>query len=346
MFDLEKLLRPNIAKLRPYSSARDEFYGSEGVFLDANENPYGTLNRYPDPYQRQLKQEISKLKDLPAESIFTGNGSDEAIDLLYRIFCRPGLDRALSFTPTYGMYKVSAAINDVEMIELPLNEAFDLDDQLVQQALSRQNLKLVFLCSPNNPTGNSLSRSSITSLLEKFPGIVVIDEAYADFNSEASWLEELSGYPNLVVLQTFSKAWGLAAARVGMAFASAEIISVFNKLKPPYNLSSLNQQAALAALSDKGRYEEQLQLIKSEKERLQKALSKLRLIRKIYASEANFLLVEVPDADRLYQRLLSQKLVVRNRNSQVRNCLRLSIGTPEENDKLIKALQNEESTFY
>lgn len=346
MFDLEKLLRPNIAKLRPYSSARDEFYGSEGVFLDANENPYGTLNRYPDPYQRQLKQEISKLKDLPAESIFAGNGSDEAIDLLYRIFCRPGIDRALSFTPTYGMYKVSAAINDVEMIELPLNEAFDLDDQLVQQALSQQNLKLVFLCSPNNPTGNSLSRSSITSLLEKFPGIVVIDEAYADFNSEASWLEELSGYPNLVVLQTFSKAWGLAAARVGMAFASAEIISVFNKLKPPYNLSSLNQQAALAALNDKKRYEEQLQLIKSEKERLQKALSKLRLIRKIYASEANFLLVEVPDADRLYQRLLSQKLVVRNRNSQVRNCLRLSIGTPEENDKLTKALQNEESTFY
>lgn len=346
MFDLKKLIRPNIAALRPYSSARDEFSGSEGVFLDANENPFGELNRYPDPYQRQLKEKLSELKGLPAANMFLGNGSDEVIDLLFRIFCRPGLDRALTFTPTYGMYRVSAGINDVELLELGLNKDFDLDEDLVTKALNQENLKLIFLCSPNNPTGNTLSRESVEKLIRAFKGLVIVDEAYADFCEEPSWKERLEEFPNLVVMQTLSKAWGLAAARVGMAFASTEIIGLLNKVKPPYNISGPNQVAALQALNDRENFQKRLGTIKREKARLLDELSALRLIRKIYPSSANFFLVDVANADRLYHRLLQQKIVLRNRSSQIENCLRITVGTPAENDKLIEALKNEESTFY
>lgn len=346
MFDLKKLIRPNIAALRPYSSARDEFSGCEGVFLDANENPFGELNRYPDPYQRQLKEKLSELKDSPAENIFLGNGSDEVIDLLFRIFCQPGIDRALTFAPTYGMYRVSAGINDVELLEPKLNEDFDLDAKPVKEALAQGNLKLIFLCSPNNPTGNTLSRESVEKLLRAFKGLVIVDEAYADFCEAPSWKERLKEFPNLVVMQTLSKAWGLAAARVGMAFASAEIIGLLNKVKPPYNISGPNQVAALQALNDWENFQKRLGTIKREKARLLDELSALRLIRKIYPSSANFILVEVAHADRLYHRLLQQKIVLRNRSSQIENCLRITVGTPAENDKLIEALKNEESTFY
>ncbi|OPC38084.1 histidinol-phosphate transaminase [Elizabethkingia miricola] len=336
-FNLENLVRPNILKLKPYSSARDEYKGSTGVFLDANENPFGTLNRYPDPYQKEVKEKLSALKSIPVSQIFLGNGSDEVIDLVFRIFCTPGRDKALVFTPTYGMYEVSANINDTELLQLPLNSNFQIDKESILPFLADENLKLIFICSPNNPTGNSIE--NVDFILENFNGIVFVDEAYIDFSTQKSWTEKLSQYPNLIISQTFSKARGLAAVRVGIAYSSPEIIALFNKTKPPYNVSQLNQEAALIALLDDKRYQSEIKTILGEKERLEKELLQLSVIKKIYPSDANFILVEVNDADGIYNNLVQQKIITRNRNSVIASCIRITIGTTEENNQLIAALK-------
>ncbi|MHC6200709.1 histidinol-phosphate transaminase [Elizabethkingia miricola] len=336
-FNLENLVRPNILKLKPYSSARDEYKGSTGVFLDANENPFGTLNRYPDPYQKEVKEKLSALKSIPVTQIFLGNGSDEVIDLVFRIFCTPGRDKALVFTPTYGMYEVSANINDTELLQLPLNSDFQIDKESILPFLTDENLKLIFICSPNNPTGNSIE--NVDFILENFNGITFVDEAYIDFSAQKSWAEKLSQYPNLIISQTFSKARGLAAVRVGIAYSSPEIIALFNKTKPPYNVSQLNQEAALIALLDDKRYQSEIKTILGEKERLEKELLQLSVIKKIYPSDANFILVEVNDADGIYNNLVQQKIITRNRNSVIASCIRITIGTTEENNQLIAALK-------
>ncbi|CAI9685924.1 histidinol-phosphate transaminase [Elizabethkingia anophelis] len=336
-FNLENLVRPNILKLKPYSSARDEYKGSTGVFLDANENPFGNLNRYPDPYQKEVKEKLSTLKSIPVSQIFLGNGSDEVIDLVFRIFCTPGRDKALVFTPTYGMYEVSANINDTELLQLPLNSDFQIDKESILPFLKDENLKLIFICSPNNPTGNSIE--NVDFILEKFNGIVFVDEAYIDFSTQKSWAEKLSQYPNLIISQTFSKARGLAAVRVGIAYSSPEIIALFNKTKPPYNVSQLNQEAALIALLDAKKYQSEIKTILGEKERLEKELLQLSVIKKIYPSDANFILVEVNDADGIYNNLVQQKIITRNRNSVIAGCIRITIGTTEENNQLIAALK-------
>ena len=336
-FNLENLVRPNILKLKPYSSARDEYKGSTGVFLDANENPFGTLNRYPDPYQKEVKEKLSALKSIPVSQIFLGNGSDEVIDLVFRIFCTPGRDKALVFTPTYGMYEVSANINDTELLQLPLNSDFQIDKESILPFLKDENLKLIFICSPNNPTGNSIE--NVDFILENFNGIVFVDEAYIDFSTQKSWTEKLSQYPNLIISQTFSKARGLAAVRVGIAYSSPEIIALFNKTKPPYNVSQLNQEAVLIALLDDKRYQSEIKTILGEKERLEKELLQLSVIKKIYPSDANFILVEVNDADGIYNNLVQQKIITRNRNSVIASCIRITIGTTEENNQLIAALK-------
>lgn len=340
MFKLERIVRKNILSLQPYSSARDEFSGTSGVFLDANENPFGKLNRYPDPYQKVLKQKLAKLKKVDNDNIFVGNGSDEVIDLAYRIFCEPNNDKVLTFSPTYGMYDVSAAINAIELIKIPLTDKFQIDLNLTNDYLSESALKIIFICSPNNPTGNLIDKSDIEYLLNSFKGIVIIDEAYIDFCSSESWCTMLDQYPNLIVSQTFSKAWGLAAARVGVAYASKEIIQLFNRVKPPYNMSEPNQNAAISALSDYNNFLENIQAIKKEKEKLTLELNQLDLVMKIYPSDANFLLVEVTDANRIYNDLVDQKIITRNRNNVIRNCIRISIGTPKENEILLNALKN------
>ncbi|MCT4319899.1 histidinol-phosphate transaminase [Elizabethkingia anophelis] len=336
-FNLENLVRPNILKLKPYSSARDEYKGSTGVFLDANENPFGNLNRYPDPYQKEVKEKLSTLKSIPVSQIFLGNGSDEVIDLVFRIFCTPGRDKALVFTPTYGMYEVSANINDTELLQLPLNSDFQIDKESILPFLTDENLKLIFICSPNNPTGNSIE--NVDFILENFNGIVFVDEAYIDFSTQKSWAEKLSQYPNLIISQTFSKARGLAAVRVGIAYSSPEIIALFNKTKPPYNVSQLNQEAVLIALLDDKRYQSEIKTILAEKERLEKEFLQLSVIKKIYPSDANFILVEVNDADGIYNNLVQQKIITRNRNSVIAGCIRITIGTTEENNQLIAALK-------
>ena len=337
MNSIEKIVRPNILALQAYSSAREEFTGSKGLFLDANENPFGELNRYPDPLQKELKQKLSVIKEIAPQNIFTGNGSDEAIDLCFRIFCEPGKDKALTFTPTYGMYEVSAAINNTELIKVPLDDNFQIDKNKALLALEDKNLKLVFICSPNNPTGNCLDAAEF--IIQNFKGIVVVDEAYADFCS-TTLVNKLKQYSNLIVLQTLSKAWGLAAARVGIAYASPFIISLFNKVKPPYNISKLNYTAAIKALENTNNYEEQKKLLLEERQKLSEALSQIPIVRKVYPSQANFLLVEVSDANSVYQNLIQQGIIIRNRNKEVKNCIRISIGTPQENKALLNALQN------
>lgn len=333
-FDLKALVRPNIWALHPYSSARDEFTGDEGIFLDANENPFGENNRYPDPHQRLLKKALSERKKISVENIFIGNGSDEAIDLIYRIFCEPRQDRVIICPPTYGMYEVSANINNVEVLRVPLTDQFELD---IEKILSLQ-AKCIFVCSPNNPTGNSLQ--NVERLLKDFNGIVVIDEAYIDFSATSSFLEKLADYPNLMVMQTFSKAWGLAGVRVGIAYASSDIIVLMDKTKPPYNVSTLNQAEALKALSNPLEFERQLAIILAQRALLEKELSELPIVRHIYPSDANFLLVEVTDANAIYQYLVDKKVIIRNRNSVVRNCLRITVGTPEENEVLLNVLRD------
>lgn len=349
MIDLNKLVRENIRELNPYSSARDEFIGTDGVFLDANENPFGDLNRYPDPYQSELKALLAKQKGININQIFVGNGSDEIIDLLYRTFCNPGIDKALTFLPTYGMYDVSAAINEVELLKIPLTSSFEIDLERTLKALHDPKIKFVFICSPNNPTGNAFPREAIEKILQSHPGIVVIDEAYIDFSTSESMIELIDSYPQLVVIQTMSKAHGLAAARVGYAYANEALIQWLNKVKPPYNVSLLNQQAAIQALTNELAYTTHIKTILSERAQLEKSLLPLQSVVKIYPSEANFLLVEFCDAKEVYQQLVDRKIIVRNRNSAVKNCIRITIGSPEENELLIKELkqiENEKSIVY
>ncbi|MFK7809656.1 MAG: histidinol-phosphate transaminase [Saprospiraceae bacterium] len=343
MFDLNKIVRRNILELEAYSSARSEYVGDADVFLDANENPFGKWNRYPDPYQQKLKKQISKIKQVDTSNIFLGNGSDEIIDLLFRIFCKPGKDKALTFSPTYGMYDVSAGINDVELIKVPLNNIFELNYNNVLTYLSDPLLKLIFICSPNNPTGNSFSKKTIEKICADFNGIVVIDEAYIDFSTEQSLVELLNENGNLVVIQTLSKAWGLAAVRVGMAFCSTSIIQLLNKVKPPYNISATNQEVALNALQDISTFEKNIALILSEKEKLREKLRQLDTVEKVFPSDTNFFLIKVKNANRTYRQLVEKKIIVRNRNTLVKNCIRITVGTNTENNKLIKALQELEN---
>lgn len=339
MTELEKLVRPSILKLKPYSSARDEFSGTEGVFLDANENPFGTLNRYPDPYQNQLKNILAEHKKVNPDQIYIGNGSDEVIDLAFRIFCEPGKDKALTFSPTYGMYDVSAGINNVQLEIDPLTEDFQLNLPTILPRLKNPLLKLIFICSPNNPTGNCLELDSIEQILKNFNGIVILDEAYIDFSESQSLIPLIEKYPNLIISQTFSKAWGLAAARVGIAFANQNIIQLFNKVKPPYNVSKLNQEAAIEVLTEKINYDTNKSIILTEKAKMYTALKELPLVKKIYPSDANFYLVEVQNANEVYEKLVAEKIIIRNRNKVVQNCIRITIGSPTENKKLIELLK-------
>lgn len=338
MFSLEKIVRKNIKNLQLYSSARDEFSGDGSVFLDANENPFGKLNRYPDPQQRAVKQRLSALKFVSEEQIFIGNGSDEVIDLVYRIFCEPERDKVLTFTPTYGMYDVSAAINNVEVVKTPFTADFQIDFDVLNNELIDATIKLLFICSPNNPTGNNIAE--IEHVLEIFDGIVVVDEAYIDFTTANSMIKKISKYPNLIVMQTFSKAWGLAGVRVGAAYASAEIIGLLNKVKPPYNVSALSQQAVLDALDKIEAFESQKSFILEQRKWMGYQLNKISSVKKIYPSQANFLLVEMDDANRTYYELVQQKVITRNRNNVVNNCIRITVGSEKENRLLIESLKN------
>jgi len=340
--DIQKLLRGNIRQLQPYSSARDEFKGEASVYLDANENPYNApFNRYPDPLQWEVKEQISKIKNIPVANIFLGNGSDEPIDLLYRAFCEPRMDNVVAIEPTYGMYKVCSSINDVEYRKVLLDGDFQFS---ADKLLSATNIctKIIWLCSPNNPTGNSLNRTEIVKLLNAFEGIVVLDEAYIDFASEGSFSEFLSQYPNLVILQTFSKAWGSAAIRLGMAFASTEIISVLNKIKYPYNINLLTQRQALKAIQQADQVKKWVDTLLLERSQLIDELQKIPIVLRIYPTDANFVLVKVTDANAIYQYLINKSIVVRNRNnvSLCLDCLRITVGTPEENSTLLNELQN------
>ena len=340
-FDVNAWMRPNVRAMQPYSSARDEFHGSASVFLDANENPYNApYNRYPDPMQWRLKERISEIKGVPVESIFLGNGSDEPIDLLLRAFCEPGKEKMLTTDPTYGMYQVAAEVNNVACVKVPLREDFSLDLPALLAHIDDAT-KLIYLCSPNNPTGNSLGHDAIREVLRRFRGIVVVDEAYIDFSAGPSFLREMGEWPNLVVLQTLSKAWGCAAIRLGMAFASPEIIGVLNKIKYPYNVNLLTQEKALELL-DEDRMHRQLAQILQERTRLCRDLSAIPLVRRIYPTDANFLLVDVGDADGVYHKLVEEGIIVRNRNrvTLCRGCLRITVGTPEEDDRLLEALKN------
>ena len=339
--EIANLVRPNIRKLVPYSSARSEFKGKAEVFLDANENPFETgLNRYPDPLQWKLKAAISQLKAVPAEQIFLGNGSDEAIDLVVRIFCEPRQDHILILPPTYGMYQVSADIADVGIRSVSLTPDFQPDVDAILRAADEYS-KILFICSPNNPTGNDVELERIRSLCAQFRGIVVVDEAYIDFSNQASCTSLLPEFPNLIVLQTFSKAWGMAGIRLGMAFASTEIIQLFNKVKPPYNINQLTQQIALEALeTSQDDYQQLLSTLLNERERLIKGLGELKFVEKIFPSDANFILVKMDDPNGTYQYLVEEGIIVRNRNS-VHLCagsLRITVGRPEENDALLTAL--------
>ncbi len=343
-FQISNILRSNIRDLKPYTSARSEYSGEASVFLDANENPAGgaagtSYQRYPDPMQKELKQKIALLKQASPEKIFLGNGSDEPIDLLIRAVCIPGRDNIIVTAPTYGMYTVSARINDVVVKEAALTDNFQLDAPALLKLADKQT-KIIFLCSPNNPTGNLLDPGAIQTILDSFNGLVVIDEAYTDFTQSPSWTAMLEQYPNMVVLQTFSKAWGMAGLRLGMAFADESIISVLNNIKAPYNISAATQQTALQALGRKKDVAQWITLLCNERTRLSQALQQLRCITTVYPSDANFLLMHTTGADALYQYLLQQGIVVRNRSSQsgCSECLRITVGTPEENDKLLQAL--------
>lgn len=344
-FDLSALLRPHIATLQPYTSARDEYMGKEGIFLDANENPFGsatetTLSRYPDPYQWDIKNSLAQLKKVNPTQIFLGNGSDEAIDLLFRVTCTPGKDKVILLPPTYGMYEVSAGINNVSVQKISLTPDFQLDVPAILAAITAET-KLICICSPNNPSGNKMIREDVYEILDKFPGIVLIDEAYIDFNDEQSFTEDLSRFPNLIVIQTFSKAWGLASLRMGMAFASEELIRVLNLVKPPYNISGLTQSHVLEALQHVGKVEEMVRQILNERTRLREKLNALPFVDRVFPSQANFLLVKIPKAKSFYNQLIERKIIVRNRsNVQLcENCLRITIGTPKENHALLQALE-------
>ena len=340
--NIKDLLRENVRKLKPYSSARDKYKGEAGIFLDANENPYHTeYNRYPDPYQWQLKERISELKDVPVPNIFLGNGSDEAIDLLVRAFCEPYRDNIIVLDPSYGMYKVAADTQGVDVRRVLLKEDFSLDAKAVLKEKSKHT-KLIFLCSPNNPTGNNLEEKGVKKILSKFKGLVIVDEAYIDFcpdKTKVSWLKE---YKNLVILQTFSKAWGLAGIRLGMAFAHEKVIKVLNKIKMPYNINALTQEFALKVLADTEKKDQLVEEILATRMAMVSSLKRSPCIKEIYPSEANFILVKTTNANAIYQYLVDQEIVVRNRSNVALcdNCLRLTVGTPEENTSLLQALES------
>ncbi|MDB4496580.1 histidinol-phosphate transaminase [Flavobacteriaceae bacterium] len=341
--EIKDLIRENIKSLEAYSSARDEFkaMSSEFVFIDANENPFDTgLNRYPDPQQNLVKEALSKMKGISKEQILLGNGSDEVLDLIFRVFCEPREDNIIVLPPTYGMYEVLANTNAIELVKIPLVENFQPNIKEVVKVQDAKT-KVLFLCSPNNPTANSFDASSIETLLKEFNGIVVIDEAYIDFSIEDSWLGRLDEFPNLIVTQTLSKAYGLAAIRLGICYASKEIISILNKIKPPYNVNQLTQDVALKALLNRDEVNNQITAITSERNQLIKDLEKLDIVDKVYASDANFLLVKVDNANLRYEQLLNNGIVVRNRSNQMlcENCLRFTIGTKEDNEKLITTLK-------
>ena len=341
MFELQPLVRKNIWKLEPYSCARDEFKGvNASTFLDANENPYNNyVNRYPDPLQEKVKEMISPIKGVPVPNIFLGNGSDEAIDLVYRIFCSPGVDNVVAMSPTYGMYKVCADINDVYYRTVELDEQFQITAKRILEACDKRT-KVVWLCSPNNPTGNDINRDEMVRLLEVFRGIVVVDEAYSDFSNQRPLRLDLDKYPNLIVLNTLSKAWGGAAIRLGMAFASTDIIALFNKVKYPYNVNKLSQEKAMELLRNQSEYRQHLVMVLEEREKLMNAFISLPVCKKIYPTAANFFLVRVTDANAIYRYLVEQGIVVRNRNrvTLCENCLRITIGTKAENSALLSAL--------
>ncbi len=342
MKTLEELVRPNILSLKPYSSARDEYSGKEAhVFLDANENPYNQpFNRYPDPLQRDLKAAIEKVKQVPASCIFLGNGSDEAIDLAYRCFTRPGIDNVVAIEPTYGMYKVCADINDVEYRPVLLDEHFQISAEKLLAACD-DNTKIIWICSPNNPTGNNINREEITKVLEQFEGIVIIDEAYSDFSQEKPFRLELRNYKNLIVLNTFSKAWGCAAIRLGMAFAHPEIINIYSKVKYPYNVNLLTQQKAMEALKEPYETDKVIRILLQERARLISAFRDLPICEGIYPTDANFFLAKMTDAQKIYDYLVNKGIIVRNRTriSLCNNCLRITIGTKTENAELLSALR-------
>jgi len=345
LFDLNKLLRENIKKVVPYSSARDEYKGTEGIFLDANENAFGSAgspayNRYPDPLQRELKEKIAALKRVKPEQVFLGNGSDEPIDLLIRAFCVPGKDNIIILPPTYGMYEVSAHINDVGVKEVPLTEDYQLQPDKVLAAVDG-NTKIIFICSPNNPTGNALRASDITKVITGFEGIVAIDEAYIDFAPDKSFMRKLSEYPNIIIFQTFSKAWGMAGLRLGMAFASEELISVLNKIKAPYNINAVTQKLVSEGMGNLLHKESMVEHILDNREKLAEDLKQCPVVVKVYPSDTNFLLVKTKDANKIYEYLVDNKIITRNRNS-VKLCegsLRITVGTDEENATLISTLK-------
>lgn len=338
--DIDSLVRKNIQRLKPYSSARDEFQGTASVFLDANENPNPSPhNRYPDPLQKELKSKISSIKKVTPENIFLGNGSDEPIDLLFRAFCEPGIDNVVIPQPTYGMYSVSANINNIEIKHASLTPDFDVDVTAIKNCWDN-NSKLLFLCSPNNPSGNLLSSEKIIELVNSFHGLVIIDEAYIDFTNQPSFSQRLNEFNNLVILQTLSKAWGLAAIRLGMCFANKAIIEVLNKIKPPYNISLLTQQVALKELEMEERKEKWVKEILVERENLIQQLKSIKSVINVYASDANFVLAKMKDAKLMYQKLIEREIVVRDRSSVILcdNCLRITVGTKTENQKLLNSL--------
>jgi histidinol-phosphate aminotransferase len=339
-FDIKKYARPNILELEPYASARHEYNGKAAVHLDANENPYDTehgLNRYPDPLQTELKHKIAAIKKIAPVQVFIGNGSDEVIDLALRIFCEPGKDKIIICPPTYGMYTISAAINNVGVTTVPLVKDFQPDVKAILEAVD-ESTKILILCSPNNPTGNALSQSILLQLLNGFSGLLILDEAYIDYSEQETSLPLLESYPNLLVMQTLSKAWGLAGLRIGLAFASEAIIGLFNKVKPPYNISSVSQQMALQALGQKEKMESQAEEIVNQREMLARTLTGYSFVKKVFPSAANFLLLVVTDAKELYEYLATHGIVVRNRTKDIPQSIRISIGTMEQNQYLIQTL--------
>lgn len=343
-FNLDNLLRDNIKKLIPYSSARDEFKGEASVLLDANENAFGSpldhhYNRYPDPLQHQVKEKLTNIKGVPVDNIFLGNGSDEAIDILFRAFCKPGVDNVVLVPPTYGMYEVSANINDVQVRKVNLTADYQLDLEGIAEALD-MHTKIIFVCSPNNPTGNSINRQDIETLLVNFKGLVVVDEAYINFSKQPSFTKDLNEFPNLVILQTLSKAWGLAGLRLGMAFASQEIIRVFNKIKPPYNINQATQDLVLEALDNVDIINGWIKATVVERESLVEALQRIEQIYAVTPSDANFILVKLAEPRELYNFLVNQGIIVRDRSKVelCEGCLRITVGTPDENSKLLAAI--------
>jgi histidinol-phosphate aminotransferase len=346
MFNINNILRTNIKNLTPYSSARDEYQGEASVFLDANENAFGSplaqqFNRYPDPLQYEVKKRLTAIKGVPPRNIFIGNGSDEAIDILFRSFCNPGVDNVIIVPPTYGMYQVSANINDVEARKVLLTDDYQLNLEGIAEAID-EHTKLIFICSPNNPTGNSINREDVETLLANFNGLVIVDEAYINFSRQKTFIQELTEYANLVVLQTLSKAWGLAGLRVGMAFASEEIIEVMNKVKPPYNVNEASQQLALEALSNIDQVNNWIKETLVQRDRLVLELKNFDFVLDIYPSDANFILVKTTDANGIYNFLVDKGIIIRNRSKVelCEGCLRITVGTPDENTLLLQTLQN------